>query len=118
MTTVTFDQTNNTTTIFDEFYNINLVVNASEYDAVYSYFYGITNSKTTASNFTVMVFKIAQEGGYSVMNLLETLQGTTNALQMNKTISFYMNTFRPKTTMYGVSNIPIPNPSVMRNVVI
>jgi hypothetical protein len=44
MATANKNSTNQTVTVFDSFYNINLVVNASEYDIVYSYFLGVSDN--------------------------------------------------------------------------
>jgi hypothetical protein len=118
MATVTKNPTNQTTLIFDSFYNINLVVNASEYDVVYSYFFGVSDNTDIAGNFTAVLFRIAQEGGYNVVSMLETLQGINNQLEMNATMCYYLNTFKSKASLYGISQVPKPNQAVQRNVVL
>jgi hypothetical protein len=92
-------------------------VNATDWDVVYSFFLGNSNDKTAASTFASLLFRIAQEGNYNVLDLLATIKGKTNKLQMNQVICYYLNTFRPKASLYGVGNIPRPNESVQRNVV-
>lgn len=39
-------QLDSTVRVFDQFYNLDLVVNASEYDIVYSYFYDVNHSQS------------------------------------------------------------------------
>lgn len=114
------DRTNidRTVEIFDSFYNIKYVADANKYDVVYSYFYGINGSKSISANFTAALFRIAQQTGIDVLNLLSELQGLPNTLDLNKTIAYYLNLMKSKTSLYGVSKIPSPNQSVARNVVV
>ena len=107
-----------TVLIFDSFYNIKINVNAAEYDIVYSYFKGVSDNATVAANFASFLFRIAQNGGFNVLDLLETIKGTGNKLQMNQAICYYLNTFKSKASLYGVGNIPNPNQAVQRNVVL
>jgi hypothetical protein len=118
MVTATKNSTNQTVFVFDSFYNINLVVNASEYDVVYSYFFGVCDNPNIAANFTAVLFRIAQDGRYNVIDMLETLKGVNNNLQMNATMCYYLNTFKSKASLYGISQIPNPNQAVQRNVVL
>lgn len=106
-----------TVRIFDNFYNTKLVVPASEYDIVLSFFRGNTKSTIIAENFTSLLFRIAQEGGYNVLSLLEILKGVNNELELNKIICYYLNTFRLRASLYGIGIVPKPNQAVLRNVV-
>ena len=108
----------NTVSIFDNFYATKLVVPAAEYDVVYSYFKGTSENATIAGNFASLLFKIAQEGNYNVLDLLELIKGQTNKLQMNTVICYYLNTFRSRAALYGIGIIPKPNEAVQRNVVL
>lgn len=118
MAKATKNSTNQTVYVFDSFYNINLVVNASEYDVVYSYFFGVCDNPNIAANFAAVLFRIAQDGKYNVIDMLETLKGVNNNLQMNATMCYYLNTFKSKASLYGISQIPNPNQAVQRNVVL
>lgn len=104
--------------VFDNFYSTQLNVNAAEWDPVYSFFYGASKNKTVANNFASLLFRIAQEGNYNVLDLLATIKGTTDKLQMNQIICYYLNTFRLRASLYGVGIIPKPNEAVQRNVVL
>lgn len=105
-----------TVRIFDSFYAIDLVIGAAEYDIVHGYFMSVCATTNIADNFTVVLFRIAKETGVDVLELLQTIQGKTK-LQMNQTISYYLNSFKSKTSMYGVSLVPRPNQPVARNIV-
>lgn len=108
----------NTVRIFDNFYSNALRVNATDWDVVYSFFLGNSKNKQEANNFASLLFFIAQEGQFNVLDLLATIKGKNTKLQMNQVICYYLNTFRPKTTLYGVGIIPKPNEAVQRNVVL
>jgi uridylate kinase len=117
MAIFTITSTDSAVSIFDNFYSTRLRVNATDWDVVYSFFLGNSNDKTEASTFASLLFRIAQEGNYNVLDLLATIKGKTNKLQMNQVICYYLNTFRPKASLYGVGIIPRPNEPVQRNVV-
>ena len=117
MFTITQDSVDKTVRIFDNFYTTKLVVNATEYDVVYSYFKGLTNNTKIAGNYTALIFRIAQEGGYNVMSLMDVIKGVDNKLQLNQVMAYYLNTFNTKNALYGVSILPKPNEAVQRNVV-
>lgn len=105
-----------TVKIFDDFYAFNMLVNGDEYDIVFGYFKTICGTKIIAGNFTSFLFRIAQETSIPVLDLLGQIQGTSK-LQMNQVISYYLNSFKSKTSLYGVSTVPQPNQPVARNIV-
>lgn len=105
--------------IFDDFYSTQLNIDPSEFDLVNSYFIGECTSKNVADNFTVLFFRIAQEAQVSATVLLETLQGNLNSkVKLNEVMTFYFNSFKSKTSLYGIGVYPKPNKSVARNVVL
>lgn len=107
-----------TVRIFDSFYTTKLTVNASDWDVVFSYFKGTSKNDQIANNFASLLFRIAQEGNYNVLDLLAKIKGTNTKLQMNQVICYYLNTFRMRASLYGVGIIPKPNQAVQRNVVL
>ena len=107
-----------TVRIFDNFYSTKLVVPASEYDIVLSFFKSTTKTTIVAENFTSLLFKIAQEGDYNVLSLLEILKGTNNELELNKVLCYYLNTFKLRASLYGIGIVPKPNQAALRNVVL
>jgi len=106
-----------TVKIFDDFYAFNMVVSGNEFDIVNSYFISVCDTKTIAGNFTVFLFRIAQETGIPVLDLLGQIQGAGSKLQMNQVITYYLNSFKSKTSLYGVSTVPQSNQPVARNIV-
>lgn len=103
--------------IFDAFYKVDLVVNGNEYDIVFGYFKSINKSNNISSNFTSILFRISQETNVPVLDILGYIKGTTK-LEMNKVLAYYLNSFKSKTTLYGISAVPLANQSVARNIVI
>lgn len=108
-----------TVKIFDSFYSTNLIVNSGTFDIVFSYFLGVCPNKSTAENFTALFFRIAQETNIDAISLLEIIQGTTTTkIKLNEIMSYYLNSFKSKTSLYGIGIVPKPNQSVARNVVL
>ena len=102
--------------IFDSFYAFDLKVNAPDFDIIYGYFRSVCATQNIAGNFTAVFFRIAQETGIPALELLNAIKGTTN-LQMNQVISYYLNSFKSKTSLYGIAVTPPPNQFVARNIV-
>lgn len=104
--------------IYDNFYNLSLTINSAQYDVVYSFFRGITDSDTIAKNFTAFMFRIAQEVGIDVLELLQQLKTIGgDKIKVNKVIAYYLNSLKSKTSLYGTSMVPAPNIPVARNVI-
>jgi len=110
-------QLDNTVRLFDKFYNIEMVVSAADYDIVNSYFQSVCASPNIARNFTAFLFRIASIINEPIYTLLDYIKGKSG-LEVNAIMSYYLNSVRSKTTLYGVSNIPAPNQTVQRNIVI
>jgi len=108
----------NTIRIFDSFYSVNLVVAADKFDIVFGYFSSICATKNIAANFTAFLFRIAQETSIDVLELLAQIEGSGSKLQMNKILAYYLNSFKSKTSLYGVGSILQPNIPIARNIVI
>lgn len=106
-----------TVRIFDSFYATDLKVGASQYDIVHGYFLAACSTKLIADNFTVVLFRIAQQTGIDVLVLLDELKTSNNTLDMNKTMCYYLNGLKSKTSLYGVGVIPRPVTPVARNIV-
>ena len=105
-----------TVRIFDSFYSFNTVINAAEFDIVHSYFISVCDSKNVANNFTAVFFRVAQETGVPVLDLLDQIRGTKK-VEMNQVLAYYLNSFKSKTSLYGIAIIPQSNQSVARNIV-
>lgn len=106
-----------TVKIFDSFYAVKLEINGNEYDIVHGYFRSVCETKNIADNFTAVLFRISQETGIDALELLAFIKGTNTKLEMNKVICYYLNSFKSKTSLYGVGQVPAPNQPVARNIV-
>lgn len=117
--TVEKESLDRTVKIFDRFYNNDLVIPANQYDIVFSFFQGVCGTKAIAQNYTALLFFIAQDADINAMSLLENIQGNTrNNVEINKVMAYYLNSFKSKTSLYGVGQIPRPSQPVARNVVL
>ena len=105
-----------TVRIFDSFYAITLNINGNEYDIVHGYFISVCITKTIANNFTAVLFRVAQETGINALDLLDQIKGTKK-MEMNQILAYYMNSFKSKTSLYGIGTVPRPNLPVARNIV-
>ena len=82
---------------------------------MHGYFKSLTTA-TIAGNLTTILFRISQETKIPVLDLLGYIKGK-NKLEMNQVITYYLNSFKSKTSLYGISIVPQPNLPVARNVV-
>lgn len=105
-----------TVRIFDQFYALDLVVNADEYEIVYSYFVNYSNNATTAKYFTEALFRISNITQVSVMDLLATFQTGSNP-DVTRIMAYYLNSVSSKNVLYGVNQVSTPNFPVARNVI-
>lgn len=108
-------RTDTTVKIFDEFYAYQQVVPAEEYDAVYSYFRSVFDTAEAAGNFTTTIFRVANQSGVPVMDILQELQTKTKP-QLTVTLAYYLNGTRSKSTLLGINALATPNFYVARNV--
>jgi hypothetical protein len=104
-----------TVKIFDEFYQYETVVSAQEYDAVYSYFRSVFGTADAAGNFSVTLFRIAEQSDIPVMDLLQQFEGM-GVPELTLTLSYYLNGLRSSSTMLGLNAPLTPNFYVARNV--
>lgn len=104
-----------TVRIFDRFYAYEVDVPSLEYDAVHSFFQSIYSDNTAAGNFTVSLFRVAQDSAIPVMTLLQQMQGL-NTADINLTLAYYLNNIRSPATLLGVNAALTPNYYVARNV--
>lgn len=105
-----------TVKIFDDFYGFDLIIAPDEYDVVHSYFISECASRQIADNFTVYLFRIAQETQIPVLDLLNYIKGKTK-MEVNTVIGYYLNSFKSKTSLYGFGTVPQANQSVARNII-
>jgi pyruvate/2-oxoacid:ferredoxin oxidoreductase alpha subunit len=101
--------------IFDVFYGYETFVNAEEYDVVYSYMRSVFTTDQAAGNFTVALFRIAEETGTPVLNLLQNIEGQ-DSIVVTQTLAYYLNNMRSGSTLLGFGVNVTPNYYTARNV--
>lgn len=105
-----------TVRVFDSFYEYDVNVPAAEYDVVYSYFQKTMGSNLAAGNFTVSLFRIAEETNIPALTLLKAFEGQ-NGMNLNVNLAYYLNTIRNRATLLGVGVPLTANFYAARNVV-
>jgi hypothetical protein len=68
-----------------------------------------------AGNFTVTLFRVADESATSVMTLLQELQGQSQP-ELTLTLAYYLNSLRSPSTLLGVNAVVTPNFYAARNI--
>lgn len=107
-----------TTQIFNSFYDLDVPINASEYDIVYSFFKNKLSNETLAQTFTSNLFKISSLTNEKATDLLKSFEDG-DKLKISLTMSYYLNTLNDnKTIMFGINNVLSPNDKVQRNVIL
>jgi hypothetical protein len=104
-----------TVRVFDQFYDYDVNVPAAEYDIVHSYFLSTMTTSQAAGNFTVSLFRVAEDTGIPVLTLLEELK-TNNGMNINVNLAYYLNAVRSRATLLGVGATVTPNFYQARNV--
>lgn len=104
-----------TVRIFDQFYSYDENVPAAEYDIVLSYLKSVFNTDEAAQNFTVAIFRVAQESNTSALTILSEIQGL-NGPQLTASLCYYLNSIRSNATLLGILQPSAPNYWTARNV--
>ena len=104
-----------TVRIYDQFYNYAEDVPSAEYDIVNSYFKSVFNTSEQAENFTVAVFRVAQESGVDALTILNQIQGATGP-ELTANLCYFLNSVRSNATLLGVLQPAVPNYWTARNV--
>jgi hypothetical protein len=104
-----------TVRIFDSFYEYEQFVNVEEYDVVYSYLKSVFTTDQAAGNFTVALFRIADETRTNVLTVLASLEGQ-DAITLTQTLCYYLNSMRNASTLLGFGASVTSNYYTARNV--
>jgi len=105
-----------TVRVFDDFYRFDIDVPTEEYDAVNSYFRSVFTSQQAADDFTVQIFRVAQQSRTPVLTLLDEMRGR-DEIQLTGTIAYYLNGIRSPSTLLGINSVATPNSWAARNVI-
>ena len=113
MTTVNTTNFNidQTVRVYDQFYSFDVNVPADEYDIVYSFFLREMTTPRAAGNFTVSLFRVAEETQIPALTLLQGFQGSgaSNGINLNVSLAYYLNLIRDRSTLLGVGTPVTPN---------
>ena len=104
-----------TVRVYDNFYNFSVEVDPDTYDVVNSYFRSVFKTADAAANFTVTLFRIAEETRTPVLTLLAEIQDL-DEIQLTAQLAYYLNGLRSKTTLLGIDAAVTPNFYTARNV--
>jgi hypothetical protein len=104
-----------TVRVYDQFYDYDVNVPAAEYDIVHTYFLSVMTTRQAAGNFTVSLFKVADDTGISPLTLLQEFQGLTG-VNLSASLAYYLNAIRSRATLLGVGVPMVPNFYQARNV--
>ena len=115
MSSVNVQRATTTTKIYDQFYNVNTVVDTNEYDYVYAFFKSVMLDETVAKEFTAQVFMMTKDTGVSALEYVESVRGQ-NAQTLTLTMAYYLNQTRSNSTLLGVGAVVTPNYYAARNV--
>ena len=118
MASINYTNTNldQTVRVFDAFYEYDVDVPAAEYDVVNSFFKSVMTTRLAADNFTVSLFKVAQDTGVPALTLLQAFEGVSG-MNLNVSMAYYLNTIRNRATLLGVGVPVTANFYAARNVV-
>ncbi len=105
-----------TVRLFDAFYEYDVNVPAAEYDVVNSYFKSTMTTKLAADNFTVSLFKVAEDTKIPALTLLQAFEGV-DGMNLNVSMAYYLNSIRNRATLLGVGVPVTANFYAARNVV-
>lgn len=104
-----------TVQIYDRFYEYEATVPSLEYDAVYSYLRSVFGTADAAGNFTVTLFRVAEQSEIPVMTLLQQLEGL-GVPELTLTLAYYLNGLRSSSTLLGLNTPVTPNYYVAHNI--
>ena len=118
MASINYENTNldQTVRVFDAFYEYDVNVPAAEYDVVNSFFKSTMTTRLAADNFTVSLFKVAQDTKIPALTLLQAFEGVSG-MNLNVSMAYYLNTIRNRATLLGVGVPVTANFYAARNVV-
>jgi hypothetical protein len=118
MATINYENPNldQTVRVLDAFYEYDVDVPAAEYDVVNSFFKSIMTTRLAADNFTVSLFKVAQDTKIPALTLLQAFEGVSG-MNLNVSMAYYLNTIRNRATLLGVGVSVTANFYAARNVV-
>lgn len=106
-----------TVRVFDTFYDYDVNIPVGDYDVVNSYFKSVMTTKQAADNFTVSLFRVAQDTNIPPLELLKVFEAGGAEMDLNINMAYYLNSIRSRATLLGVGIPVAPNYYAARNVI-
>ena len=106
-----------TVRVFDTFYDYDVNIPVGDYDVVNSYFKSVMTTKQAADNFTVSLFRVAQDTKIPPLELLKIFEASGAEMDLNINMAYYLNSIRSRATLLGVGIPVAPNFYAARNVI-
>jgi hypothetical protein len=106
-----------TVRVFDTFYDYDVNIPVGDYDVVNSYFKSVMTTKQAADNFTVSLFRVAQDTKIPPLELLKVFEASGAEMDLNINMAYYLNSIRSRATLLGVGIPVAPNYYAARNVI-
>ena len=106
-----------TVRVFDNFYDYDVNIPVGDYDVVNSYFKSVMTTKQAADNFTVSLFRVAQDTKIPPLELLKVFEAGGAEMDLNINMAYYLNSIRSRATLLGVGIAVAPNFYAARNVI-
>jgi len=109
------DSASATKNIINNFYNVNLPINAGVYDALKGFFGSNGFSDVASDTIAYVILYQASIDDYNPMQVLENVQGL-DGIQLNALVTEILNFNRFKTSFLGQSAAYGTTPSVTREI--
>jgi hypothetical protein len=109
------DSASSTKNIINNFYNVNLPINAGVYDALKGFFGSNGFSDVASDTIAYVILYQASIDDYNPMQVLENIQGL-DGVQLNALVTEILNFNRFKTSFLGRSAAYGTTPSVTREI--
>jgi hypothetical protein len=103
--------------VFDSFYDYDVNIPVGDYDVVNSYFKSVMTTRQAADNFTVSLFRVAQDTNIPPLELLKVFEAGGAEMDLNINMAYYLNSIRSRATLLGVGIPVVSNFYAARNVV-
>lgn len=106
-----------TVRVFDEFYDFGINVPSDQYDVVLSFFESVFTDSIAAKNFTIALFRVADQTNTPVLTLLADMQDQ-DQITVTNSLAYFLNGIRSPSTLLGVQAAVAPNVWAARNVLL
>jgi hypothetical protein len=104
--------------LLNSFYNVDLNVDANQYEIIHSFFKEYCSDEKMADDYTEILFRISTITDIDALELLNSFVGL-DSMKIALTLCYYLNTINEnKVVLFGVSDVLTPNEKVQRNIVL